>query len=110
MNGGRARVPLILALAVLRRSEADDGATHARRRTGYVVSATPEDGALLVDTGHGFTLLVLVSDTVMRGGDGAAVGLEDLTAGDVVEWLADRDHGIVVVEEVTRLKSLATVA
>ena len=101
------RGPLILALAVARLSGADGGAPRPAPRNGHVVSTMPEDGALLVETGRGRAILVLASETVVRDGRGSTMGLEDLSAGDQVEWRADRHDGIVVVDEVTRLESFA---
>jgi len=97
------RVPLILALAVARLSGGDPQAAHVSRWSGKVVSSTPEDGALLVETSRGRSLLVLASDAVTRDGAGIATTLDELAAGDVVEWQAEHGDGIVLVQEVVRV-------
>src|SRR5262249_43678475 len=101
------RVPLILARAVARLSGGAARPAEASRWSGVVVSTTPEDGALLVETSRGLSLLVLASDAVTRDGARVATGLDDLTAGDVVEWQAEHGDGIVLVQEVVRLAAVA---
>jgi len=101
------RVSLILALALARASDSDAGTFRAARGAGHVVSAKPEDGVVLVECGRDLVLLVLASDGVVRDGGGATLTLDDLGAGDVVEWLAERRAGIIMVAEITRLSAAA---
>lgn len=98
---GMARAELVLTLAltslgrVPRRPRA---AFPGTPQSGHAVVTVADDGTLLAETGRGPILLVLASDAVIRGLHGP-LDLGDVRSGDLLEWNADDERPVVMVDE-----------